>query len=429
MKIALKPQFKSFLNSISPFYIANDNNGSTLFNALGINAVIQDTNSPTGQIYSYSYCPPLSAIIQRKSRAFINGRIWLMDVDGKESKAKEAIKLRDLMKLPNILQSWGTFMNEAYTFKEIFGEAFIFALKGIGSNEVSSLFVIPNWIITPQYSGNIYYQTDINSIVTGYKITGIDKEVSSSDIIHLKDSIINPLNTLRGQSRMVSLRDPISNIIAAYEARNVLMTKRGGIGILSNRAKDVSGSIPLLPKDKDELQKELQTYGISKNKSQVIITSAELQWQSMTFPTKDLMLFEEIVDDVRQIADNYEYPMYLLGFADGTTYSNVGEAKKSLYQDSIIPDAENIYAELSRFFNTEKYGFSFKVFYDHLDILQKSEKDKAEAYKIINEGLKIAFEHKVISLEEYRLKLDMEEKIYGNTMYEGQPTNNITVGN
>lgn len=413
MKIALKPAFKSFLSSISPFYIANESSGRSIFDALGINAVIQDTITPQGQIYSYNYCAPLSGIIQRKARAFLNGKVWLMDKDGKESQSKEAKKLRDLMNRPNVLQSWDNLMNEAYTFKDIFGEAFIFALKGIGSNEVSSLFVIPNWIITPQYSGNVYYQTDINSIITGYKITGIDLVVPVSDVIHIKDSIINTSNTLQGKSRMVSLRDPISNIIAAYEARNVLITKRGGIGILSNNSKDVAGSIPLEQKDKDDLQKEFSTYGISKNKSQVIITSAALQWQSMTFPTRELMLFEEIEDDVRQIADNYGYPMYLLGFKAGTTYSNVGEAKKSLYQDCIIPDAESIYAELSRFFNTEKYGFTFKVFYDHLDILQKSEKDKAEVMKIKAESNTPLFEKGIITMNQLLTALDL------NTVTDG----------
>ena len=233
---------------------------------------------------------------------------------------------------------------------------------------------------------------------------------------------------LHGQSRLIALQDPISNIIAAYEARNVLITRKGALGILSNNSKDAAGAIPLKDIEKKDLQDEFKRYGLAKDQYQVIITSASLQWQSMTFPTKELMLFEEIEDDVRQIADNYEYPMYLLGFKAGSTFSNVGEAKKSLYQDAIIPEAESIYLAFTNFFNTEKYGFSFQVFYDHLEILQKSEKDKAEAFKIKNEGYKIAYEMKILTREEWRTGIDYDPtKFNGETFYEGKPANTITV--
>ena len=419
-----------FSNSING--IEFDKTTGKYFLTLNASANIQSTDNYLGQMKAYELCAPLAGIIQRKSRAFNNGKIFLMDENGKESTIQEAKKLRALIDKPNAIQSWPELMNQLYTYLSIFGEVFVYALRPDGLKETKSLWVIPNWIMTVEETGKLFNQTELNEIIAGYKINfqGNSIDISNSDILHIKDSIANTTQLLRGRSRMVALRDPISNIIAAYEARNVLITKRGGIGILSNNSKDVAGMIPLEAEEKDKIQKEFATYGLSKNTSQVIITSAALQWQSMTYPTKDLMLFEEIEDDVRQISDNYEYPMYLLGFKAGSTYSNVGEAKKSLYQDAIIPEAESIYKSLSTFFNTQKYGFEIKVFFDHLEILQKSEKDKAEAFKLKNEGLKIAYERKVITREEYRIALDYEPtKFEGNTFYEGQPTNNITVGN
>jgi len=382
---------------------------------------------------AYRKCAPLSGIIQRKVKAFLNGKISFVDANGKPVSNIKAKKLSALINRPNPIQTWEQLIAEAYTFYSIFGEVFLFAINPIGfegKQNISSLWVIPNWIISRTDTGKVYFQNKIEDIVSEYCITsgGQSVPVNVNQILHIRDTIVNRDNPIRGESKLVSLQDPVSNIIAAYEARNVLITKRGGIGILSNTSKDAAGAIPLKTNEKDDLQKEFRKYGMAKDQYQVIITSASLQWQSMTYPTKELMLFEEIEDDVRQIADNYDYPMYLLGFKDGTTYSNVREAKASLYQDSIIPESEAFYSALSTFFETERDGFSIKICYDHLEILQKSEKEKAESFKLMSEGAKIAYEGKVITKEEFRVLIGFDATtINGSTYYDGKATNTITV--
>ena len=143
----------------------------------------------------------------------------------------------------------------------------------------------------------------------------------------------------------------------------------------------------------------------------------------MTFPTRELMLFEEIEDDVRQIADNYDYPMYLLGFKAGSTFSNVGEAKKALYQDTIIPEAEGWAEAFTTYFELKNLGFKLSVFFDHLDVFQQSEKERAEAFKIKNEGFKIAYELGVVTREEWRVGIDYDaEKFLGKTFHNENRT-------
>lgn len=166
--------------------------------------------------------------------------------------------------------------------------------------------------------------------------------------------------------------------------------------------------------DKKNLQEDFQKYGLSRDQWQVIITNASLKWQAMSMPTKDLLLFEEIEDDVRQIADTYEYPMYLLGFKSGTTYSNVGEAKKSLYQDSIIPEAEYIAESLSTFLKTDLVGLQIKVFYDHLDIFQQGEKEKADAFKVRSDANVPLYEKGIITLNQLLTVLDMDPRPDGD---------------
>src|SRR5688500_7534779 len=62
---------------------------------------------------AYECCPPVNAIINRKAQAYINGKTWVLNTQGKakgkESTSIEAKKLQALFKKPNPLQSWKQF--------------------------------------------------------------------------------------------------------------------------------------------------------------------------------------------------------------------------------------------------------------------------------------------------------------------------------
>lgn len=417
-------KFKSFLG-ISPVRSVQKT-GSTFFYAFGQPKTVHETITTNGQMAAYFSCAPVNGIINRKARAFANAKWWLLDKDGNEAKGTLATSIQNLITKPNPLQTWGQLCTQAKVYEQIFGECFIFAITPVGFNtkeKVKTLWVLPNWMLKVKYSGKLYMQSDIAEIIEGYELTtasGTPTPLERDSVIHIKDTNQNLVDTHLGQSRLTSLQDPVSNIIAAYEARNTLITKKGALGILSNTSKDAAGTIPLKPGEKEDVQEEFKKYGLSKEQWQVIVTNANLKWQSMTFPTRDLMLFEEIQDDVRQIADNYDYPMYLLGFKEGSTFNNVSEAKKSLYQDTIIPESEGFAEALNRFFGTTEKGIRLTVFFDHLDVFQQSEREKAEAFKVKNEGFKIAYELGIVTLQEWRVGIDYEaDKFLGNTFHYG----------
>lgn len=388
--------------------------GETYFYPFSFTKNVKETQTPQGQINAYNACAPLNAVINRKARAFTNGRWYILDKQGKEAQGKSAETLRKLIKKPNPLQTWNQLMTQAKVYEQIFEEVFFLTITPVGfaKGEVLTLWVVPNWIINAKASGKLYQQSFIEDIVTHYELTygGKTTKIDRERIIHIKGSNQNNEDQIRAKSRLVSLEDPISNIVAAYEARNVLITRKGAIGILSNVSRDVAGTIPVDSTEKKEVQEEFQNYGLSKTQSQVIITNANLRWQSMTFPTKDLMLFEEIEDDVRQICDTYNYPMYLLGFKAGTTYSNMGEANKSLYQDAIIPEAEGWAEAFTNYFELDKSGLEIKVFYDHLGIFQQSEKEKADALTAKVTANMPLLEKNIITLNQFLTAIDYDPR-------------------
>ncbi|MPL90920.1 hypothetical protein SDC9_36978 [bioreactor metagenome] len=394
--------------------VVKDENGK-FFYAFGFPKTVKETVTILGQSAAYNICPPVNGIINRKARAFTNGKWWILDKENNEATGANVTGLQKLLKKPNPLQSWNQLLSQAKVYEQVFGEVFFFAIIPAGftdKSKIKALWVVPNWIINVRLTGKHYFQTELADIIEGYDISlnGSSTPLPDGSVIHIRDINQNSTDVTRGQSRLASLQDPISNIVAAYEARNVLITRKGALGILSNQTRDAAGAVPLQGEEKKEVQDEFAKYGLGKDQYQVIITNANLRWQPMTFPTKDLMLFEEIQDDVRQIADNFDYPMYLLGFKEGSTYSNVGEAKKSLYQDTIIPEADGWAETFTNFFELDKQGLRLSVFYDHLDVFQQSEKEKADALlSKVNANLPL-LEKNIITLNEFMVNLDFDTR-------------------
>jgi hypothetical protein len=137
-----------------------------------------------------------------------------------------------------------------------------------------------------------------------------------------------------------------------------LINRRGALGILSNNGKDVNGTLPLDPEEKKALEEDFKRYGIRKEQVQMIITNAALSWQQMGYPTKELMLFEEIEDDIMRMCDTYSYPYRLLSSNQANSLGGT-DAKvfdKRLYQAAIIPESESMYDQWNDFFDLETYG-------------------------------------------------------------------------
>ena len=194
----IKTAFKSLLGISTNINSIEKNANGQYFFGINISANIHDTDNITGQLQSYNECAPLSGIIQRKARAINNGKVFLMDDKGKESNVALANDLRKLLAKPNALQTWPELMNMLYTMLSVFGECFVFALKAEGFKNTKSLWVIPNWLITVETSGKMFLQTDVNQIITGYKVNlqGESTSLKTDDVIHIKDSIINKYSLL-----------------------------------------------------------------------------------------------------------------------------------------------------------------------------------------------------------------------------------------
>ena len=223
--------------------------------------------------------------------------------------------------------------------------------------------------------------TNSDEIIKQYDFKYFGKTIhyEPTEIIHYNDNQVryDDNRFLLGDSKIRPLVQACENIKSAYEARGILI-QNSALGILSNETSDMSGTVPLATKDKDQLQEDYKKYGLAKNKWQLIITNASLKWQSMAVNVGQLKLFEEVEADFDTIANAFSFPPDVM--KTNSTFENVNQAKKQLYQDAIIPEADEWLQGFSNFMGLE--GISFKSDFSHIAVLQ-DDKESASFHVLL----------------------------------------------
>jgi HK97 family phage portal protein len=336
--------------------------------------------------------------ITYSSKAFSNLKVKLFKTKSNGELKKEVTESNILTKLqqPNPLMGWNEFLQLYYINKKVFGNSYIYKFSGIGFNELehSNLFVLPSQYIFTIPAAKIHFQgSKIDDFVKGYLFNNtydLSKPVTftTDKILHIKEPNIC-LNSgtktataeyLEGRSPLSTLSEPITNIAKAYDAQNVILRKRGALGLLSPKSgKDGTGSsVPMTKTERERLQNEFQLYGLGEDQYQIIISQYGMDWQAMSMPIKDLLLFEGIENSFKAICNTYNFNSLLLNDKEGATFNNVNEIKKSFYQDNIIPEAELFISSLNQFLGLEKENLKLVADFSHIPALQTDKKVEAE---------------------------------------------------
>lgn len=414
---------KALSNDIIPSTY-NSNSRNWLFNAVDGGDLYFDFNGVNSCVKAYEECPPIAAIINKKAQTLINGKIWVMNRKGKEATSDTANKIRKLLSKPNPIQNTKQFISQGYIYKQLFGFNVILIMKPVGFSNIDAyqLWNIPPTLLSIEETDSLFFNEQDNNylskVILSYKSKNI--LLNNNNLFIQKDSTSSFSSIYFPSSRIKSISMPINNIIGAYQSRNTLIKRRGALGIISSDTKDESGTVSLTSNEKDDLQKEFLKYGLMKDQYQVIISNAAIKWQQMGYPTRDLMLFEEIEDSTMRICDAYGYPYRLLSSDKNNSLggSDLKEYKKLLYQDMIIPDAEIIADDFNLLFGLNDLPERIEIDYAHIAIMQEDKQKEAQARKTRNEALQIEFYNNLITLNRW-LELNDEDTIgeEGNKYY------------
>ena len=345
----------------------------------------------------YLEIPELRAVIDKRASMMAAGKPCLYDKNGDRV---EKHWMLDLIAKPNPTQSWSDVMYCLAVNDALYSNSFAYCPER--SFNIRNLMVpLPSHKMQIKLSGKTLKQLDVDGLIEGYKFTYDTDNVETfglDEILYLCTtdgiSIINP------SSKIESLRYPISNIKAAYNKRNVLLENIGAIGILSAQKSDMGGAIPMDPQEK----KDIQMDWYRRSKDELIITEASVDWKPMSFPTKDLMLFEEMNADKLAIIDAYGLNSNLFSSEQGSTFSNVRDSIRMVYTDTIIPETQQMYDVICGQFGLTAEGYYLEAEFDHLPVLQIDEQTKANAEKIKAETYGMLLRDGIITTQQYAME-------------------------
>ena len=373
-------------------------------------AVYIDTNKPNELYYSI---PQLRTIICKKKAMFANVVPIIKDKNGKVIENNISDEFYKLIYAPNVLQGFNDFLENQLEQFDVYGNQFTY------KNKPSTLQRFPSalWNVSPNYmkpilSGKVFDQVNKNDIITGYEYqdTAVKKLYLSTDIMYLKHNDLD--NPVIGVSPLKFLKHPLSNIDGAYKFRNVIINEKGALGILSSGGtKDSMGAIPMKQGERERIENQhRKSYGINDEQMKLLITEASLTWTPMSYPTKDMMLFEEVSEDTLVLIDHFGMNVNLFA-SKNATFENVAASIKQVYSDTIQPYADKYFQSLAEFLDIEKNfgkGAYIEPSYEHLKILQENKKEGADLFKSNVESIGQLVTSNIITAEQgKKLLVDM----------------------
>ncbi|MCK5602802.1 phage portal protein [Candidatus Pacearchaeota archaeon] len=371
--------------------------------------------------------PVLSSVINLKadyaSNAVIsvrnvkNGEIFT-DKDFKENKNLDPV-VRNMFRLknnPNPLQSSKEFLTLTSIFKDVFGNSFVYGNVPMGDFNITNIkTMVPIWpqYMTPLLTGKYFDAISVDGIIKRWDwVNGSNKRpFETEEILHRKDPRIN-FNTdtdlVMGESRQVSLEKPLSNIIIAYDSRNVIARERGMRAIISSSDSDGNmGSIPMGDPEKQEVQADLKTnYGLMEGQDQFMVTRHNIKVHHVDQDVRKLGLLSEIASDGMVVAERYGVPEILVKlYMKGATFENQESSERRMYQNTTIPDANDRIEDQNIWLKCRDFDHEYIVTFDHIPVLQENLKDRSEINLNDNKVLERLFFSGAITYNQWLQKL------------------------
>jgi HK97 family phage portal protein len=295
----------------------------------------------------------------------------------------ESHPILDVLNRPNTFQGYSEFIQQALGYKLITGNSYMYANPlGVGSKakEIVELHVMPadqtivvtgdNWA-EPIKAYILQWAPDRNL------------EFSPDEIIHLKyPSYDYEQGDYYGQSPLRAALSILEKSNQNIDSAKSAFANQGAAGIITDEAVEEAQGIT---KEQAEQLQESYTekFTGSKNKGKVLVTVGRLRWQQIGLSPVDLNMIADHNLTRRDICSVYHLSSNLFNDVEGTTFSNMKEARKAAWTDAIIPELNSVAQELTRVFTKAYKDSSLELYYDYSGV-EELQADKAEMANWLN---------------------------------------------
>jgi HK97 family phage portal protein len=288
-----------------------------------------------------------AASIQKASILQKNALVELQDTE-----------LHKILERPNPAQSYNAWLTELIAFGKLTGNRYIYGIgpdTGANVGKFTELYVMPSQVMEIISNG-------IMEPVSQYKLEyNGTKYIDASEICHIKD--FNPYydgtgSHLYGQSPLqAGLRSLTTNNEAVQTGVKYLQNQTAR-GLLTSEMGDINEVQAKQLKDKFRRQHQG-----SDNAGDIIITPNKMSWINFGLNASDISLIAQYNASIKDLCNIYNVPVQLLNNTDSSSYNNMKEAKKALYQNAVIPELIKIKDELNRWL-APKYGDKLCIEFD-----------------------------------------------------------------
>lgn len=284
----------------------------------------------------------------------------LLDQNGNQIESGDVY---ELLKRPNPSQNEQEFRKEIDVQLLASGNAFVRYRRGIGMG--AEMEVLKSQCIDIEVNG----YNEVTAYI--YEINNRNERIPVEEIIHMKyDNVVDYEN--EKQHYGFSPLEAAYKIVVAsneiFTAEASLFKNRGVAGVLTN-----DSEVPLLPKDREALQKDFNDeVGGADKFNRVKISNQKLRYLQMGMSPTDLQLIDNQLNKLRFLCGVYGIDSKLLGDGANSTYNNVKEAQKNAYIDTYLPQSKKVDNDLIRFLNKEySTQYEYKVDRSKIEVLKE----------------------------------------------------------
>lgn len=311
---------------------------------------------------------PIDESIDCIARAFSSGIPYMQKENGELTQDDDLVKF--LLK-PNNNQNFKEFSKEFVRNLYASGYSYLFPTSLNGAN-IRRLDKLKSETRPELFALNTDYISYKNAYLFGlinkrnkfdYNLNGTKITLDYNQVIPFWDKTQDPENYRIGISRIVALKDEITNIILANRAKTNKI-KQSGKFLVTPSSRSLNNSIgnqmdqvinPENPtyKQRDLLEDTLESSGLSMDKS-ITVSKTELQVLNLMESIQDYSYDEETKEDKRTIKNAYSIPRELQNMGDDTAkYENRKQAYLDLFTLTILPLAINFTETIQNYYYKE----------------------------------------------------------------------------
>ena len=364
-----------------------------------------DMASPDDKALAMGACTPLNTVLDKLGTMMSRGKLYITDNDGNERRKYN--DLRGLLLNPNPLQTFSGFVKQTEICLRLHGYCPISLVRGTQDAVPLAMWILPPDKFHLEGTGRYAFQFEAGEVVKRAYLQwgGRELELEPWEYVIIQDGPM-AVSDLWGSDILFptasdSLSQPVSNWIASMSASHTLLVNGGPKGVLSGGKPDELGNYSIGSKEEDEIRDKFkEKYGLVGKKYPVIVTRYPLQWVPLDFDADKLKLHEEDSRCTAAICNALGLNPNLFNDAK---YDNQESAKKSAYQDVVIPDSLKIAEALTRAVCPE--GAMVKIDFTDVECLQTNKEKEANTLVHAADALERLMASGLITPEEARIEI------------------------